>query len=437
MKKILISLCLLSIFITGCSDSNENNEHTSGIVSDSQSITENEVTETETDVTEKNETDETISTIDVEAVYAEAYNEAIKQRDISKPVEYSPITITKEVKYGNLLQNMTSKILPGMICPDTENDILYFTNLSNGETLSKLENGVVTELLPVTAKSINLWDGYLYYICDTENPVGIPKYKKSLRMDYTGDIYRYNLATGENELLIDTNAFLLIVSEYGLDYSAGQNYEIHNFIYRRVFDYYHADFNGINISKTKEYPIIDDFLGIYYGQYQFEAIDGAMAFKNVETGEIKEVLSRNETCDITALVGDVLYYRPNFRNYILNTETESVTRGVICGLNLKTGELFQSQDFSFTTDYTIIGDNIYICTGMNFAVYENGKLKRYITEMHGMDDWGHDFIGLYTDGQNLYIADDRKGIYIVEKNEYDTGMIYYEIGGTPWTGADS
>lgn len=74
---------------------------------------------------------------------------------------------------------------------------------------------------------------------------------------------------------------------------------------------------------------------------------------------------------------------------------------------------------------------------MNFAVYENGKLKRYITEMHGMDDWGHDFIGLYTDGQNLYIADDRKGIYIVEKNEYDTGMIYYEIGGTPWTGVDS
>ena len=32
----------------------------------------------------------------------------------------------------------------------------------------------------------------------------------------------------------------------------------------------------------------------------------------------------------------------------------------------------------------------------------------------------------------MYAADDRKGIYIVEPNDTQTGLRYYDIGGEPW-----
>ncbi len=215
---------------------------------------------------------------DGEALFQIEYDEAVRQRDISCQVEYVPVQKTGEVRYGNLLQNFTSITLPGLVCPDTENDILYFTDLSDGETLCKLENGTVTEFLPVTAKSINLWDGYLYYICDLDNPVGIPRNKstKEFRIAYTGDIYRCNISTGENELLIKTDAYTLIVSDNGLDYSAGRNYSCKKITYEQDMRCYHADFDVSSIVENLAYPIIDDFLGIYYGEYQLEAADGAM-----------------------------------------------------------------------------------------------------------------------------------------------------------------
>ncbi len=173
-------------------------------------------------------------------------------------MEYVPVKKTGEVRFGNLLQNCTSITLPGLVCPDTENDILYFTNLSDGETLCKLENVAVTELLPVTAKSINLWDGYLYYICDSDNPVGIPRNKSTMefRIAYTGDIYRCNISTGENELLIKTDAYTLIVSDNSLDYSARRNYSCEKITCEQDMRCYHADFDGGNVVENPAYPII-------------------------------------------------------------------------------------------------------------------------------------------------------------------------------------
>lgn len=226
------------------------------------------------------ETETTAPEVDGEALFQAEYAEARRQQEISsEQVEYLPVAKTKDVRYGNLLQNLTSDILPGLVCPDAETGTLYFTNLSDSETLCKLENGVITELLPVTAKSINLWEGSLYYICDTENPVGIPKFNGEFRTAYTGDIYRYDLATGENTLLIETDAYRLVVSEYGLDWSAGVNYSCERYTFGASERYYHADIDGENITENAVIPIIDDWLGLYYGEYQAETADGTIVLR--------------------------------------------------------------------------------------------------------------------------------------------------------------
>lgn len=417
MKKLLTIFAILSaLTLAGCDSSAENSsasKDTPQNISDSGVSPDDEQT-------------------DGEALFLAAYNEAVRQRDISETVEYVPVKKTAEVRYGNLPQNFTDDVLPGLICPDTENGILYFTNLSDKETLCKLENGTVTELLPITAKSINLWNGYLYYICDSDNMSGIPRNRTGeFRIAYTGDIYRYNIATGENELLIETDAYTLVVSDNGLDYSAGQNYKCEKLTYNTDKRLYHADFDGGSIEELSPYPIIDDFLGVYYGEHRIETVDGTVILRNTITGDSSPLLPRNETFDAAAMAGDILYYCPNFRNYRLNSPGNIVSRNELCGINLATGEKMSFGALNYMTDYAVVGNKAYLCSGLNFDIVENGKARSAMLELHGFNDAGHEFTAVYTDGEKLYAADDRKGIYNIEETETG-GLIYYEIGGTPW-----
>ena len=413
-KTLIIILSIFALTLSGCSNSAEQSSAPSAPIS-----------------SENNSSESPGETIDGEALFSALCNETVRQRDISADVEYVPVKKSAEVRYGNLPQNFTAEMLPGIVCPDTVNNILYFTNLSDKETLCKLENGVVTELLPVTATSINLWDGYLYYICDSGSMTGIPRYKNEFRTYYTGDIYRYNIATGENELLIKTDAYELIVSEYGLDYTAGENYSCEKITFGRDKRLYHADFDGGNIAEDPRYPMIDGFFGMYYGEYRFEAADGAIVLRNTATNDISPLLSRSETFDHAAVVGDMLYYCPNFRNFSQDASGKKVLRSELCGIDLAAGEKFSSGAFSYMTDYAVIDGKAYVCMGLNFNILENGKKRNAMLELHGLNDGRHEFIGLYTDGERLYAADDRKGIYNIEENEFGM-MIYYEIGGTPW-----
>lgn len=414
MKRIS-ALIILMLVLSGCT------------AEKSVSATESTVTEKYLETSKTTAVSEGIA--DGEAIYEAEYAEAVKQRDISFDVKFSGIEKKTAIKYGNLLQNLKNTALPGLICPDSENGILYFTNLSENETLSKLENGVITELLPVTAKSINLWNGWLYYISDSENPAGIPRNSTGeFRIEYTGDIYRYNLETGENELLVETNAYNLVVSDYGLDFSAGENYSCEKYDFGTSEHYYHADFDGGNISECGTFPIIDDYLGLYYGENKLNTKDGIFVLENVDTNACTEFISRKETCDLSMISGDIFYYRPNFKNYRLNEKGNIVSRNALVSINLVTGERTEYENLGFTTDYAVIDDKIYMCNGLNFNILENGQKKPMLLELHGINDGRHEFIALYTDGEILYAADDRKGIYIVEPNPYENGLEYYEIG---------
>ena len=51
--------------------------------------------------------------------------------------DFTPITKTRDVKFGNLPCNLDIIYMSGFICPDIENDILYFTDLGNTNHICK------------------------------------------------------------------------------------------------------------------------------------------------------------------------------------------------------------------------------------------------------------------------------------------------------------
>ena len=159
-----------------------------------------------------------------------------------------------------------------------------------------------------------------------------------------------------------------MVSEYGLDWSAGVNYSCEKYTFGTSEHYYHADIDGGNITENAEFPIIDDWLGLYYGDYQTETADGAIVLRDMQSGETVPVLSRAETLDYSAIVGDILYYCPNFRNYRMNESGNIVSKNTLCGIDLSTGESFTVAKTAYMTDYAIVGDTAYICGGLNFSV---------------------------------------------------------------------
>ncbi len=80
-----------------------------------------------------------------------------------------------------------------------------------------------------------------------------------------------------------------------------------------------------------------------------------MTLRNMGTGESAEVLSRKETCNCASIVGDILYYFPNYSNNRLNTAEKNVLWDELCGIDLASGETFSAGEMGFMTDYAVIG----------------------------------------------------------------------------------
>ncbi|MBQ9947461.1 MAG: DUF5050 domain-containing protein [Oscillospiraceae bacterium] len=414
MKKIILLTAIL--LLSGCAAKDEVSlQETQPAFYDTASSVIEESQPAISD-TASSETDD----ISEQTRWVDTYNaqqaEIARQKELSAEVQFTGIDTEEAVSYGNLLQNLKNDRMPALICHDNENDIMYFTNLNDSETLFKLENGVVTELLPVTAKALNLWNGYLYYICDSDDPVGLYKAEGGYRIASTGDIWRYELATGKNELLVETDAFNMVVSENGIDYSCGDFdlVEIDGHRYHlNDKQYMHCDHDGGYITETVSEPIVDDTLGIYYGEYQLTADDGSISFITPDANVA--VLPRNVRSLCTTVVGDKLY---TLRSTRKDSENE-----LLC-IDLITGERIAYSGIGYTTDFAVVGDTIWLCHGTSFTKIKDGVKKRMILELHNFSDTGHELVCLYTDGRTLYAADDRRGIYVIEENEYGTGVSY-------------
>lgn len=309
-----------------------------------------------------------------------------RHKALAHEIVFLPITDGYDIKYGNQLQNLKNTYIGGAVCFDDKSGILYFTYYGGTNTLSKLENGSITEIASFSAHGLNLWDGYLYYIADTDNPVTKTYYGQHFNV--FGDIYRYNLETGENELFIDTNAHSLYVSEKGVQYTAGDIYVFEDGSSLDDEHIYITDFEQTEIIETDIYPTADCD-GIYYGDYRLMPLDGAISFVN-EDGVVYEVLPYDKHYYGIKLYGDVFG-----AVFVENGDYKLYT------LNLKTGESFTYSGFICIQDYIWIDNALYLTDGASIYKCENGNKERFYIQ-HVIEYIPRDISNLYSDGRNIY-----------------------------------
>lgn len=336
-------------------------------------------------------------------IYSNYLDELQRQKSLSHTIDFTPINGGFPVKCGNQPQNLKNSVCAGVICYDNNADVLYFTDLGGSNTLCKLEKGAVTELAPVTAQYISLWNGYLYYICNTEKPVGLD----FPMMWAYGDIYRYNLETGENRLFIETKATALAVTEKGIEYTAGEKYvyELDNIENTAVDERtYLTDFENKSTKKSGAYPVVESCLGLYYGEGKISPEEGAVAL-TYNNGEKAELLSRETVNVYLTLYNDLLCSRNKLDS-------------LYC-LNLKTGEEEIYEGFSIIQDYVWIEDTLYISDGSSLYKCRKGEKQRFFIEQQNP---AHpvDFSVLQTDGKRLYAVTSAGKLYLLAPNETET-----------------
>lgn len=336
-------------------------------------------------------------------IYSNYIEEIKRQKSLSHTLDFQPINEGFSVKCGNQPQNLKNNVCSGVLCYDDNAGILYFTDLGGSNTLCKLENGTVTELVPVTALCLNLWDGYLYYICNTEKPIGL---NYPIMSPY-GDIYRYNIETGENELFIEAKATALAVTEKGIEYTAGEKYvyELDNIDNTAVDEHiYLTDFENKSTKESGAYPVVESCLGLYYGEGKISPEEGAVAL-TYNNGEKAELLSRETVNVYLTLYNDLLCSRNKLSS-------------LYC-LNLKTGEEETYEGFSIIQDYVWIEDTLYISDGSSMYKCKNGEKQRFFIEQQNP---AHpvDFSVLQTDGKRLYAVTSAGKLYLLAPNETKT-----------------
>lgn len=303
--------------------------------------------------------------------------------DTSEPVvelaEFAPITATREVCYGSHPDNLNGITPSGFVCRG-DDGVLYFTDLGNTGHIFMQENGITTELLPRTGTCLNIWDGYLYFISDSENPVGIPVPVTN----YCGDIWRYDLETGEAEVFYEGDVYSMMISDHGIDMRIGTQEKDTHPEYGEVTVYamqhYRMDFNG----NTTEIQSTQDAFGVYYGEHELTVVDDMYCWRDTLTGKYVSVVPTEDAWNISQY-GDWLTWTDNGK-YNINA------------LNVATGERKYCANMSYIYDYVWLDGELLVSSdGAIYSIGEGTAQKRFIS---GIDDVTA--LSLFTDGEDIY-----------------------------------
>lgn len=262
---------------------------------------------------------------------------------------------------------------PQTVCFDNE-DIYYVDVASDGDGyVYKYSDGKSELFLEMYAASLNVYDGYLWFVSPQEKP------------DYSniapvyGYVYKCSLEDKSVELVLEEDASNLQIINDGIYYVYGDTqtpygvYEIIDKTAKRLY---------------KGSSIID--YGGYWVEYRYY---GDTRENILTNGEKAFSILQDAFPDYSCIDGDFYYFQ------------SSVT-GTLTRLNLKTGEVLNlnhddevypkaGDGWDFRCwDYTVLNGEIYF-TGYDAYLYKYDGEKYVKYDLFALSY-------LYTDGKNIY-----------------------------------
>lgn len=203
---------------------------------------------------------------------------------------------------GNLGINlkMSNKLV--LVCPDFNNEKIYYINHGQDGFIYELDGNNSSLLLDKKAMSIQLWDNELYFI-ENDSSEDRPINPDAL--------YKLDLDTMELKLIHDTQVNWMIVSSAGINCN---NMELsdemgddghRNLTMNSLF----FDFDNENIENSEYFEIA------FYKDYLYRidrtdiySLNGTRIFENLSRGEEIEIASNEPIFPGDSIYEDNLYY---------------------------------------------------------------------------------------------------------------------------------
>lgn len=307
---------------------------------------------------------------------------------------FSGIELLSEApKSGNSQQNLTGcPAYCGIICADA--DVVYYTALGYDNFLHRKKDGKDEVFLEKNVWGINIIDGQMYCIMNSETPVqNLPPYSH-------GDLYRIDLETGEQSLILATKAVALAAFEDRLCfiYDNGLN----DTLYNRVYE---CSLNGENITEHD-----GAFLG-FIGEYfvGFDQFGQNSCLINEKTGEKIRFTDSNIVYNFT-VEGKYCYFQSGGSGfYRLDPKNgETIPMMPDKSFDNITYKVSETETVTHKTNGHFIGGH-YILNGSAYLVFDefafkvspDGKTEVYHTpSLFSEQGWYYD--GLFCDGEMLY-----------------------------------
>ncbi|NLJ96128.1 MAG: hypothetical protein GX321_03160 [Clostridiales bacterium] len=323
--------------------------------------------------------------LDNEAMSEEGNNENPSKDNSKKDwpyeLDFKGVTSSKSYKTGNLNASIKSSgATSSLVCPDYDNDLIYYVNYGKDNYIYQLDDGISTLLVEKEAHSLQLWNNELYFIEDT---VSSPK--------HSGNIYCLNLESEELRLVQKANAFYIHVGIHGIYYMNLKNDD-------GYVNNYYLDFDS---SEPKE---VDYSFLASYNEYQILHTyeDGFYLF-NPNTKE-KTFLAPSEYMNNCPMVSNEYFM--------------FLHGSCIYTLNLQNGEkeIYDLYDYDSLSDYTLVFSDYCV---IDKSIYATDEIRLYVIDMekdfiekyrvdysidygilgHGTDVSNFSIQDLYTDGK--------------------------------------
>ncbi|MCM1568829.1 MAG: DUF5050 domain-containing protein [Roseburia sp.] len=278
-------------------------------------------------------------------------------------------------------------IMSSIVCKD-EQGTIYYVNYGTYEDnyIYAYKDGVSSLLVDKICNFINFYEDSLYFLVSETPP-------DWLAFSWAGKLYRYDLASGETELVLDENVCNLYVAD-------GRMYFCDELRVGSDEKVYGGDWHSMKIGDARP-ERMGRLLPFFYGDYQ-------LAYSEEEKIGCLVLTDGEEDIPITresylgnnhyTIIGDTLW---------LSARTEEGTAAV-AAVNLADG----THKWYPATAYTPSGGMMVTNIGLDYAIIDNriyavsqSGILAYDENQGCFDKFVFDstaYTGLYTDGESLY-----------------------------------